>query len=169
MENLQTPIIMYGYEFIIPSSFHTFINSMYDINDLLEKPLQIRCILPTVYYDSLEHPMNYRMAKLVIGFVPDDQLAQIDDNRNLLHDFLMDNPMLDGIEWMPHSKFYTGMEWYPESDSEEEEEEEEEQEEQEEEEEEEQEEEEQEQEEQEQEEQEQEEETLAQYISKYYL
>ena len=139
------PIIMYGYEFIIPSHFHTFVNSMYDINDLLEKPFQIRCILPTVYHDSLQHPMNYRIAKLVIGFVPDDQLAHLSANRNQLHDFLTDNPMLDGIEWMPHAKFYTGLEWYPESDSEEEEEEEDE------------------------DEDEEDDGTLAQYISKYYM
>lgn len=142
----QTPIIMYGYEIIIPPShFHSIVNSMYDINDLLEKPFQIRCILPTVYHDSLHHPMNYRIAKLVIGFVPDDQLAQLTANRNQLHEFLTDNPMLDGIEWMPHAKFYTGLEWYPETDSEEDEEDEEDK------------------------EDEEEDGTLAQYISKYYM
>jgi hypothetical protein len=151
----EMPIIMYGYEFIIPSSFHTFVNSMYDINDLLEKPFQIRCILPTVYHDSLQHPMNYRIAKLVIGFVPDDQLAQLTANRNHLHEFLTDNPMLDGIEWMPHAKFYTGLEWYPDSESEEEEEEEEEDEE--------------EDEEKDEEKDEEDDETLSHYISKYYL
>ena len=89
--------------------------------------------------------MNYRIAKLVIGFVPDDQLAMLTANRNQLDEFLTDNPILDGIEWMPHAKFYTGLEWYPDSESEEEEDNEEE------------------------ENNDEEDDTLAQYISKYYL
>ena len=56
---MQTPIIMYGYEIIIPSSFHTFVNSMYDINDLLEKPYSVDVSRKIIKISGLLESFNF--------------------------------------------------------------------------------------------------------------
>ena len=61
-------LILYGYEITIPrTSVSSFIYSMYDISDIIEKPFQIRCIRSFIS----------NQLQLIIGFVPNDDLSDI--------------------------------------------------------------------------------------------
>ena len=102
------PVILYGYKIILPETDSSaFILDMYSIRDMLESPLQIYALVP--HHDS----MDGSEVLLILGFVPDPTLSMNLEYNESLHEFITDNPMLDGIEHSSLPRFYSGFEWSP--------------------------------------------------------
>ena len=103
---MTTPLILYGYRITVPEiDSYTFIHDMCSMNDILETPVQVYCIVPN------RDVMNERAVQLILGFVPDSNLSITLNNYEILKDLITDNPMFDGIEFATMPLFHTGFEW----------------------------------------------------------
>lgn len=106
----EKPLITYGYRIDVPeNNSRIFIQDMRSINDMMTKPIQVYCLVPT--YDA-----GLSTVQLVIGFVTDRDLSKNMSYFDMLREFIMDNPMFDDIEMNMVADFYTGFEWYDEND-----------------------------------------------------
>jgi hypothetical protein len=97
------PITIYGYHIIVPKEESLdFIRDLSSINDTLVEPIQVYCIT--------SHP-DINEVHVVIGFIPDNHLPRNMIYLDTLREFIMDNPMFDGIDMNEKPGFYAGFIW----------------------------------------------------------
>ena len=105
----NTPFTIYGYQITVPEDDTLdFIHDIISINDTLVEPIQIYCITPS--------PSSHEV-QVILGFIPND-LSRIMFHVDALREFIMDNPMFDGIHMSEKPTFYAGFTWKREANSE---------------------------------------------------
>ena len=101
--NSDAPVIIYGYQIIVPETDSpAFIHDMISINDTLISPIQICCITPS---------LSSHDVRVIIGFIPENHLSGNIIHLDALREFIMDNPMFDGIHISEKPAFYAGYLW----------------------------------------------------------
>lgn len=104
------PFTIYGYQIIVPEDDSVdFIHDMISINDTLVEPIQIYCITPSPFMNDVQ---------VILGFIPDRELSRIMFHLDALREFIMDNPMFDGIHMSEKPAFYAGFTWKDDTKSE---------------------------------------------------
>ena len=99
---MNTPFTIYGYQIIVPGTDSLdFIRDMISINDTLIEPIQVYCITPSPFMNEVQ---------VILGFIPDD-VSRIMFHLDTLREFIMDNPMFDGIHMSEKPAFYAGFTW----------------------------------------------------------
>jgi len=99
----SAPCTSYGYQIIVPEDDSLdFIHDMISINDTLVEPIQVYCITPSPFMNEVQ---------VILGFIPDHELSRIMFHLDALREFIMDNPMFDGIHMSEKPAFYAGFTW----------------------------------------------------------
>ena len=112
--NIATPLAIYGYQIIVPDEEPLeFIHDILSINDTLVEPIQVHCITPSLAMSGLND------VQVIIGFIPDNDLSRNMIHLDSLREFIMDNPMFDGIDMNEKPEFYAGYKWTYDTESEE--------------------------------------------------
>ena len=119
------PFSLYGYEFIIPveTSYRKFLNKLYPLQSIIESPFVIRGMLTEIHNHMEYHEENIYLdtiATIVIGFIPDNNLTKIINLAENLKE-LKNSVLFTGLDISENAKFYCGIEWEPETTSEDEE------------------------------------------------
>jgi hypothetical protein len=106
---MNAPFTIYGYQIIVPEDDSLdFIHDIISINDTLIEPIQIYCITPSPFMNEVQ---------VILGFIPDD-VSRIMFHLDALREFIMDNPMFDGIHLSEKPAFYAGFTWKDDTKSE---------------------------------------------------
>ena len=104
--SIAIPFTIYGYNIIVPEDHPlTFIHDLISINDTLDEPIQVYCITPNLTMMSVSE------VQVIIGFIPHHDLSKIMIHVDALREFIMDNPMFDGIDMDEKPAFYAGFKW----------------------------------------------------------
>jgi len=99
----DTPLIIYGCQITIPEDDSlAFIRDMISINDTLISPIQVFCMTPSLSSHDIQ---------VIIGFIPDNHLSGNMIHLDTLREFIIDNPMFDGIHMSENPEFYAGYLW----------------------------------------------------------
>jgi len=114
----HAPIVFYGYELHLPPEMNarSSISLLYDLNGMIEKPFEIRSILP--YFPPFvdDTAITDGMICIVIGFTPTTARETYHHSKELAA-YIRDNHVLDGFHVADHAMFHCGIEWQPEVDS----------------------------------------------------
>jgi hypothetical protein len=114
----HAPIVFYGYELHLPPEMNarSSISLLYDLNGMIEKPFEIRSILP--YFPPFvdDTVVTDGMICIVIGFTPTTARETYHHSKELAA-YIRDNHVLDGFHVADHAMFHCGIEWQPEVDS----------------------------------------------------
>jgi hypothetical protein len=114
----HAPIVFYGYELHLPPEMNarSSISLLYDLNGMIEKPFEIRSILP--YFPPFvdDTAITDGMICIVIGFTPTTARETYHHSKELAA-YIRDNHVLDGFHVAEHAIFHCGIEWQPEVDS----------------------------------------------------
>jgi hypothetical protein len=114
----HAPIVFYGYELHLPPEMNarSSISLLYDLNGMIEKPFEIRSILP--YFPPFvdDTVITDGMICIVIGFTPTTARETYHHSKELAA-YIRDNHVLDGFHVAEHAIFHCGIEWQPEVDS----------------------------------------------------
>ena len=106
----SAPFTIYGYQIMVPEDDSLdFIHDMISINDTLVEPIQVYCITPSPFMNDVQ---------VILGFIPDRELSRIMFHLDALREFIMDNPMFDGIDMSEKPAFYAGFTWKDDTKSE---------------------------------------------------
>jgi hypothetical protein len=113
----HAPIVFYGYELHLPPEMNarSSISLLYDLNGMIEKPFEIRSILP--YFPPFvdDTAITDGMICIVIGFTPTTARETYHHSKELAT-YIRDNHVLDGFHVAEHAMFHCGIEWQPEID-----------------------------------------------------
>ena len=105
----------YGYKVMIPDEYKykEFINILDGLNNIVEDPFQFTAILSAFYMDiSLHEPILLdRSSNVLIGFYVNDVKHIVDKSKELA-EYVIDNPILEGIDISVKPKFYSGIDWF---------------------------------------------------------
>ena len=114
----HAPFVFFGYELHLPPEMNarSSISLLYDLNGMIQKPFEIRSILPYFppYVDDTA--ITDGMICIVIGFTPTTARETYHHSKELAA-YIMDNHVLDGFHLAEHAMFHCGIEWQPEVDS----------------------------------------------------
>lgn len=114
----HAPIVFFGYELHLPPEMNarSSISLLYDLNGMIEKPFEIRSILP--YFPPFvdDTAITDGMICIVIGFTPTTARETYHHSKELAA-YIRDNHVLDGFHVAEHAIFHCGIEWQPEVDS----------------------------------------------------
>jgi hypothetical protein len=114
----HAPIVFYGYELHLPPEMNarSSISLLYDLNGMIEKPFEIRSILP--YFPPFvdDTAITDGMICIVIGFTPTTARETYHHSKELAA-YIRDNHVLDGFHVADRAMFHCGIEWQPEVDS----------------------------------------------------
>ena len=114
----HAPIVFYGYELHLPPEMNarSSISLLYDLNGMIEKPFEIRSILP--YFPPFvdDTAITDGMNCIVIGFTPTTARETYHHSKELAA-YIRDNHVLDGFHVADCAMFHCGIEWQPEVDS----------------------------------------------------
>ena len=115
----HAPFVFFGYELHLPPEMNarSSISLLYDLNGMIQKPFEIRSILPYFppYVDDTA--ITDGMICIVIGFTPTTARETYHHSKELAA-YIMDNHVLDGFHLAEHAMFHCGIEWQPEASSE---------------------------------------------------
>ncbi len=105
----------FGYEIKVPenSTYAKLFNKLAGLNSVLEEPFRIMGIL-SEFHSRMEGGDDSEMdesADLVIGFYPTNDFKIMDELSNKLSEYIIDNPLLQGLTFSENSTFYSGIEW----------------------------------------------------------
>jgi hypothetical protein len=113
----HAPFVFFGYELHLPPEMDArkSISLLYDLNGMIEKPFEIRSILP--YFPPFvdDTVITDGMISIVIGFTPTTARETYHHSKELAT-YIVDNPVLDGFHLAEHAMFHCGIEWQPEVD-----------------------------------------------------
>jgi len=114
----HAPFVFFGYELHLPPEMdaRSSISLLYDLNGMIDKPFEIRSILP--YFPPFvdDTAITDGMICIVIGFTPTTARETYHHSKELAA-YIMDNHVLDGFHMAEHAMFHCGIEWQPEVDS----------------------------------------------------
>jgi hypothetical protein len=114
----HAPIVFFGYELHLPPEMNArkSISLLYDLNGMIEKPFEIRSILP--YFPPFvdDTAITDGMICIVIGFTPTTARETYYHSKELAT-YIIRNDVLDGFHVAEHAMFHCGIEWQPEVDS----------------------------------------------------
>jgi len=115
----HAPFVFFGYELHLPPEMNArnSISLLYDLNGMIQKPFEIRSILP--YFPPFvdDTVVTDGMICIVIGFTPTTARETYHHSKELAS-YIVGNPVLDGFHLAEHAMFHCGIEWQPEVDSE---------------------------------------------------
>ena len=111
-------IVVYGYEIYIPGDVNTanYINTLHDLNGMIEHPYKIYSLLTSVCNGWEEDAVSADAPFIIIGFQIED-LDECISQRYQLDQYLQDNPIFEGISYVSKAQFHCGIEWLPPVDS----------------------------------------------------
>ena len=109
----------FGYEITVPSdtTYPKFVNRLFGPSSILEEPFVITGIL-TEFHSRMDETSDAELALLnehahiVIGFYPVNDLAKMAELGRSLAEYIVDNPLLNGLEIAKTPRFYAGIEWF---------------------------------------------------------
>ena len=114
----HAPFVFFGYELHLPPEMNarSSISLLYDLNGMIEKPFEIRSILP--YFPPFvdDTVVTDGMICIVIGFTPTTARETYYHSKELAA-YIVGNPVLDGFHVAEHAMFHCGIEWQPEVES----------------------------------------------------
>ena len=114
----HAPFVFFGYELHLPPEMNarSSISLLYDLNGMIQKPFEIRSILP--YFPPFvdDTVITDGMICIVIGFTPTTARETYQHSKELAT-YIVNNPVLDGFHLAEHAMFHCGIEWQPEVDS----------------------------------------------------
>ena len=114
----HAPFVFFGYELHLPPEMNarSSISLLYDLNGMIQKPFEIRSILPYFppYVDDTA--ITDGMICIVIGFTPTTARETYHHSKELAA-YIRDNHVLDGFHLAEHAMFHCGIEWQPDVDS----------------------------------------------------
>jgi hypothetical protein len=114
----HAPFVFFGYELHLPPEMNarSSISLLYDLNGMIQKPFEIRSILP--YFPPFvdDTVVTDGMICIVIGFTPTTARETYHHSKELAA-YIVGNPVLDGFHLAEHAMFHCGIEWQPEVDS----------------------------------------------------
>jgi hypothetical protein len=123
----MNPLTFFGYKIKLPddTTYHKFYKELYGINSIIEPPFNIMSIL-TYFDDRIQwrDSTDYEpFVHLVIGFKPPNDINELVELSKQLAEYIVDNPLLEGLEIEKKTQFFSGINWevddsaYDESDS----------------------------------------------------
>ena len=109
----------FGYEITVPSdtTYPKFVNRLFGPSSILEEPFTITGIL-TEFHSRMDETSDAELALLnerahiVIGFYPVNDLSKMAELGRSLAEYIVDNPLLNGLEIAKTPRFYAGIEWF---------------------------------------------------------
>jgi hypothetical protein len=109
----------FGYEIIIPenTTYRKFCKELYGINSIVEPPFEITGILSDFHNqldssDTEELTQFDEQAYLVIGFKPQNDMEEMLRLSIQLSEYVIDNPLLEGINFSIKPRFFSGIDWF---------------------------------------------------------
>jgi hypothetical protein len=114
MEDWHAPFVFFGYELILPPEMNlrTSIPLLYDLNGMIERPFEIRSILPCFPPTVDDTAVSDGMVCLIIGFSPTTTRDTHQRGKELAA-YVVDNPIFEGFEISDSALFHCGIEWLP--------------------------------------------------------
>ena len=112
MSNWYNAITFYGYKVYIPEEYthKKFINILDGLNSILEEPFQFKNIISGFYMDDYFKEIFDTNCTIVIGFdVRNIKTLEIADT---LAEYILDNPILNGIKISKTARFYSGIDGF---------------------------------------------------------
>lgn len=112
MSNWYNAITFYGYKVYIPEEYthKKFINILDGLNSILEEPFQFKNIISGFYMDDYFKEIFDTNCTIVIGFdVRNIKTLEIADT---LAEYVLDNPILNGIKISKTGRFYSGIDGF---------------------------------------------------------
>ena len=108
--------VVYGYEIKVPddTTYRSFVRKLDGLNSILKEPFYITGILNR-FYSNLEYSTTEELretdkkAKIVLGFDPDTKMAE---RIAELAEYIVDNPILVGLDISQTAEFYSGIDWF---------------------------------------------------------
>ena len=121
--NWYHPIVYFGYEVTIPSDVRLgpFILMLHDLNHMMTEPFRIKALLSSFPGIIDDCDVDSDMVKVVIGFSPHD-VKDLHQQLATLRSYVKETVLLDGMEVAEETRFFSGIEWIPEAESDEDEE-----------------------------------------------
>ncbi len=109
----------FGYEIKVPNdtTYRKFVNEIDGLNGILKQPFIITGILPE-FHNRMEGAADTEMkllderAHIIIGFHSVDNLTKMAELGQDLSEYVIDNPILDGLDLSETPKFYAGIDWF---------------------------------------------------------
>jgi len=102
----------YGYKVCNSDDYthNEFIDILDGLNSILEEPFQFKIIIDALYVDIDLKEIFDNNFTTIIGFNIDntDMLYLID----ILNDYIIDNPILKGIDFSKAGQIYSGIDWF---------------------------------------------------------
>jgi hypothetical protein len=112
------PFTIFGYLLVVPqgTTYAKFVNTIWGLNGALKEPFEIVGILNSFHsrmegcgpHDIEEFNDN---AIIVLGFRPSNDIQKTLALGQELAEYIIDNPILDGIDIAKNAGFYTGIDW----------------------------------------------------------
>jgi hypothetical protein len=111
----MNPLTFFGYKIKIPddTTYHKFYKELYGINSIIEPPFNIMSIL-TYFDDRIQwrDSTDYeQFVHLVIGFKPPNDINELVELSKQLADYIIDNPLLEGLDIDNKTQFFSGINW----------------------------------------------------------
>ena len=107
----------YGYEICVPndSSFKETVQLLADLSNIIDQSFVIVAVLSEFYsrvddMDVEELKEMYEHSSFIIGFRTINELNKIVENANALKEYITDNPIFTGIEFVENPGFFCGLE-----------------------------------------------------------
>ena len=107
----------YGYEICVPndSSFKETVQLLADLSNIIDESFVIVAVLSEFYsrvddMDVEELKEMYEHSSFIIGFRTINELNKIVENANALKEYITDNPIFTGIEFVENPGFFCGLE-----------------------------------------------------------
>jgi hypothetical protein len=107
----------YGYEICVPndSSFKETVQLLADLSNIIDESFVIVAVLSEFYsrvddMDVEELKEMYEHSSFIIGFRTINELNKMVENTNALKEYITDNPIFTGIEFVENPGFFCGLE-----------------------------------------------------------
>lgn len=107
----------YGYEISVPndSSFKETVQLLADLSNIIDESFVIVAVLSEFYsrvddMDVEELKEMYEHSSFIIGFRTINELNKMVENANALKEYITDNPIFTGIEFVENPGFFCGLE-----------------------------------------------------------
>jgi hypothetical protein len=109
----------FGYQIEVPddTTYRKLVRKIYGLNGILPEPFTIMGILSRFHsrmegMDAYELSQMDKDACLIIGFYLTDNLTNMVELSVKLSDYVIDNPILEGLTLSKSGNLYSGIDWF---------------------------------------------------------
>ena len=112
-------ISFFGYIIKVPDnvSYRKFVKKLFGLDSIIEKPFKITGMLQE-FHSRMEYASESEIkemddyAILILGFNPPSDITELSELAKKLSEFVIDNPILNGLTLSEKPNFFAGIDWF---------------------------------------------------------